>query len=148
MQLEDIEQRCLKYLKEAENPLVPIDRLMRHLEETGGVAGMTQKDLVDFLEAHELFRVMEPPGVSEQPGLRDMLAEAGLNTRPCAILDTRVPTQAHLVAGIDEQLLQMGDALTTARAEAAAQNDEVRAKRIEKYLERVAALRKQLRTLV
>lgn len=148
MQLEDIEQRCFQYLKDVDNPLVPVDRLIRHLEESGAAIAMSQAQFLDFLDSHELFRVVEPPGVAAQPGLQDMLAEAGLNTQPCVILDTRVPTQAHLVAGIDEQLLQMSDALATAREEAQAKNDEVRAKRIEKYLERVAALRKQLRDLV
>jgi len=145
MNLEEIEQKTLSYLKQVSNPLVPLDRLARYLKQNGVLGDMTEAELLTFLHRHELFRVMEPPGLGDDPGMNSAMASLGLNTKPYVILDTRIPTKADVVVGLDEQLLRMAEALIAAAAEAKEKGEDARREKIERMLDRIKAARKHLK---
>lgn len=112
MNLESAEQRCLSYLKQAANPLVPVSTLLRHVQAQEECGAITPPDLLDFLRGHELFRVIEPLGFTE--GSDDL----GLPAEPYAILCTREPTGKELNVLLYEQLESMRGALSLALEEA------------------------------
>lgn len=149
MNLEDIEQRTLTYLKQVSNPLVRLDVLYAHLfdELTPHGKSLTMGELQDFLAKHELFRLMEPLGLDGDPGMAAALSAVGLVSGPCVILDTRLPTRDQLAAMMLEQLNQMAEALATALHQAREENDEARAKAILRTLDRTGAIRKKVLAL-
>jgi len=147
MSLEDIEQKTLSYLKQVSNPLVPISRLTRHLDDQGALGSIERPDLLRFLRNHELFRVMEPPGLAEDPAMRETIESVGFNAEPYVVLDTRVPSQKDVAENLNEQLLQMADALIAAVKEAREKDQMDRARQIEHVLNRLTAIRKRLQDL-
>lgn len=63
MILEDIEQKCLSYLKQVTRALVPFKRLSpcAYLRRQDELGPFDEQDLLDFLRKHELFQVIESP---------------------------------------------------------------------------------------
>ncbi len=129
MNLEAIEQRTLKFLLESRNPLVPLESLMRHLSHHEDCAGASRADVLSFLRKHELFRVMEPPGLAEGGEAAKALAAAGLPVGPQVVLDTRIPDPFELARLMSIQMKTLTDAITSAMnaAREKGQADRVRA---------------------
>ena len=71
MNLEAIEQRVLRFLKQAKNPLVPFDQLLEYLQREEDLGAFTESELLDFLRDHELFewwiRSSSTPGTCRRP---------------------------------------------------------------------------------
>ncbi len=141
MNLESIEQHSLNYLSQVSNPLVRIEVLHAHLRDREVVGDMDAARLKSFLEPHTLFRVMQP-ALAAGPGELD--AAAPDPGAAYVILATRVPTQAQISTMMLDQLLALGQALVTARAEALELEDAARVARIEETLHRLSALHKKL----
>jgi hypothetical protein len=142
MNLEAIEQKCLSYLKQVKNPLVPISTLLRHLDQDEACRGVREQELIDFLRKHELFRVIDAPEAHKEPGTAEELASQGIDTAPRVILVTRIPTQPEMKAVISAELKKMTSALARAQAEAAESGDGEAYNRITEILERVDTLEK------
>jgi len=117
MDLESIEQKCLGFLMQASNPLVPFENLVRHLREDESCAEFSEQDLLEFLGKHELFRVFETPGIREFPEATRKLSASGLPVGVHVILCTRIPSQRAVTEMIQGQLGVMTEALCAALAE-------------------------------
>ena len=144
MQLEQVEQRCLNYLKQTSNPLTPFSRLLRHLREDESLSGFSEKELKDFLRHHDLFRVLEPTGLAATEEGRQLMEAAGLQTEELVVLETRLPTEGQLAEYLRSQLDTLADALRKAGADAQEKADMNRMKTFENLLGRVEVLRGRL----
>jgi len=145
MNLEAIEQTCLNYLKQVSNPLVPLSRLLRHLHEHQEFEHVHEDELLDFLRRHDLFEVLDPPGLGASAEGRQMLEEAGLGMEQCVVLETRLPSRDQLREHMDEQIAQLIAALETARDEASNRAESDRVAAINEVLQRAQTLRDQVR---
>ncbi len=148
MNLEAIEQKCVAYLKQVSKPLVPVENLMRHLREDEDCAGFTERELIEFLRVHELFKVIEPPRGQEDPEVIQALAEFGIPVGPRVILSTRVPTKSEIAAMIQQELGDMTDALTGAMAEAREMGDTEAEDQVLDALARTEKLKRMARDIL
>ena len=96
MNLEAIEQRVLRFLKQAKNPLVPFDQLLEYLQREEDLGAFTESELLDFLRDHELFEVVDPIQFDARDLQEADLNGAGLRLVPHVILTTRVPTERQM----------------------------------------------------
>ncbi len=144
MNLEAVEQKCLSYLKQVSNPLVPLHVLVQHLAGDPACGDVQEDVLLAFLRKHELFRVMDGPALSGESEQLGGLAEAGMLRGPYVILDTRIPTPAELGARVSEELETMRNALATALDNARQSDDSERSDRILALLARLEKLQKKL----
>ena len=142
MNLEDVEQKTLAYLKQVSNPLVRIDVLFDHLQRDLELAGFSRADLVEFLEKHERFRVLDPVVPDDEAGR--LMHEAGFLTEPSVILDTRMPSRDNLAAAMLEQLDRLGEALVGALHEARADENPEREAQVKLALEKAGRLRERV----
>ena len=118
MNLEYVEQKCLSYLQQVSNPLVPVVTLVEHLRSDDDCQGGDERELLAFLRGRDLFRVIESPAGHASPEMAQELGEAGIAVGPRVILSTRVPTKGEIAGNIQEQLAKMTDALSGAMAQA------------------------------
>lgn len=144
LNLEAIEQKCLSYLKQVKNPLVPISTLLRHLDQDEACRGVREQELIDFLRKHESFRVIDAPEAHETSEPAGEPASRGIDTAARVILVTRIPTQPEMKAVISAQIKTMTSALARAQAEAAESGDAEGFQKITEILERADALGKKL----
>lgn len=133
--MEAIEQRTLAYLKQVSNPLVSLDALQAHLAEADACK-ISERDLLDFLGKHELFRVLEPLSLGDHADLAP--------ARPSVILETRVPTEVQLATHMLSQLDVLREALEKALREAQRNADQARIDRVAGMLERTALVREKV----
>mgnify|MGYP001078536983 CR=1 FL=1 len=143
MNLEEIERRVLKYLKETSTPLVPVDTLLRFLQRRGEFPELSEADLVQFLRKHELFRVIEPLPMEDPEAARE-LAEAGFVPRPRVILVTRMPSTHDIKAGMREELERIQAALEAALEEARERRDGERVRKLRAAIRRAERLWKRI----
>ena len=153
MNLETIEQRCLAYLAQTSAPLVPVSRLLRHLRNAeGGAEKIPERDLLDFLRKHELFKVIEAPepaddkvgAVLEKPPQDGMdPQDLGDPQGPSVILRTRIPTPPQLLNEIELQLDRMTAALHNALEEADDEGDIGACNKVREIIARTAGLREK-----
>jgi hypothetical protein len=146
MNLERVEELCLNYLGQASNPLVSINSLLEHCRRDAACAELAFADLKDFLEHHELVRVVEGPGAHASGDLEALLA-AGVDVGPRAILLTRMPSSAEVVRHLEENLSSMVRALTAALDEAEKWEDAESAKQVRTALERAHALEQKFKKM-
>lgn len=147
MNLEDIEQKTLRYLSQVSNPLVRVETLRAHLREEEGFGSLSDGDLLDFLAHHELFRVIEPPGFGGDRDQTEALREAGLHPGTCVVLDTRVPSDSQTISMMAEQLDSMRGALKAALVEAhESQGSGEATDTLRQMLERLEGIQKRLGT--
>ncbi len=142
LNLEAIEQKCLKYLMEVSNPLVPISTLMCHINDDDECRGITEEELTDFLRRHELFRVMDP-------ALNELDQEAaslpdGMDVGLRVILVTRIPTPAEMANMISAQIKKMTEALASAKSEAANAGDAAKLRELDEVMRRAEFIAKRL----
>jgi hypothetical protein len=143
--LEAIEQRCLRYLREVSRPLVPIEQLLRHLHHDEACAGITEKELLGFLRAHELFRVVDPLGMATTVNGARELEDAGISSGPCVILSTRIPSADELRTLLVTQMERMVGALEAAFNEADSMGDTSRSSEVRDVLERARRLQSRVK---
>jgi hypothetical protein len=139
--LEAAEQRALKYLKEASRPLVPVDRLLRHLQDDPACAEITEEELLAFLRKHELFKVIEPLPPGTEPALRTVVKEAGLPLGVCVMLSTRVPTGAELSDMMQSQVDALIASLQAAALDARKRGKPDRTRQIMRMIARAQQLK-------
>jgi len=143
MSLEDLEQRCLAYLKQVSRPLAPVDAVLAYLQREEGT-DISRQELLEFLRRHELFRVIEPPWGDAGSGQGQELAELGLPVGPYVILCTRVPAEDESRALMIEQMDSLIEALESALHEAERAGDMQRCQGVNALLERARAIRRRL----
>lgn len=143
MNLEALEQACLKYLQQTKNPLVPVRTLLNHVQLKPQCREVSEPELLAFLRKHELFKVVDAPS-ERDPEEEAELESLGLVTGPRVILVTRVPTPTEIAAIITEQMSSMTDALYRALAEATETGDVEACNQINEVLQRAAQLQKKI----
>lgn len=148
MNLEDIEQKTLHFLKQVSNPLVRLDVLLDHLRENSTLPDLDETRLIEFLADHELFRIIEPLAQLGDSQQTEALSKTGFASDRCVILDSRVPSQDHLLAMMTDQVGRMIDSLKAAFEEAKSAGDVGRMQTLQEILGRSSELQKKLATLV
>ncbi len=144
MSLEDIEQKTLLYLKQTINPLVRIDVLHEHLSDQLPDDPISLSDFADFLDQHELFRVIHPLAMDSNPGMQDVFDQVGFASAPCVLLATRMPTKEQMFGMMLAQLDTLNNALGMAMREARDRSDTERVHTIRKALDRSVSLRTRI----
>lgn len=143
MNLELLEEKSVKYLQQVTTPLTRVESLLRHLHQLDEFSGLTERELIEFLEDHELFHVIRPLPFGD-PGIAHTLSEAGFTTGTCVILGTRMPPRDALARLMLEQLHSLKEALLTAFREARTEGDDAEADRIKDALNRADTLQKKI----
>jgi hypothetical protein len=147
MNLEDVEQRCLNYLKQSKNPLVPLEQLLKHCKQDENCAGINEVILSDFLRKHDEVRVVEGP-TADAPVSVDVFAAAGLVMGTRFIYRDRVPTQAELAVLIKEHIDAMIVSLEGALGRPELAGDPQRKAQLEQALERARALQGKVQQML
>ena len=144
MDLEAVEQRALAYLMQVANPIVPVDRLLRHLAQDEQCADVREDQLLEFLRRHELFAVMDGFSLPLDEADTTELAEAGIESAVRVMLATRAPSPAQLMALIETELTRLTDALSKALAEAKQEGEPEHARQLIRILSKADKVRDQL----
>jgi hypothetical protein len=147
MNLEDVEERCINYLRQAANPLVSVHTLLEYCRREPSCAELSEQELIDFLRPHELVRVVDPPP-PEDPVQLGVYAESGLDMGPRAILKARMPSPREAATIMDSQLDNMLSALGKALEEADRAQQTEMAARIRETIQRTELLREKARGLL
>ena len=135
--LEAIEEKCLNYLQQSANPLVPVHTLAEYCRRGESGIELGEPELEQFLRAHEQVQVVDGPGDIE-PVSRTMFREAR------AILAGRVPDTQELARLMREQLDGMAGVLEKALSKAAETGDDDACEQVRAALERTHALRARM----
>ncbi|MCX5769781.1 MAG: hypothetical protein NTZ09_05860 [Candidatus Hydrogenedentes bacterium] len=143
MNLELVEQRCLKYLEQTASPLAPLRTLLAHLWKDEQLADVSEQDLLSFLRKHEQVHVIEADE-STDPEQAEAMAEAGFSQGPYIILRTRVPTKSEMASLIQDQLEKMTATLEGALNEAINSGDAENQRRVQELLEKSQEFREKL----
>jgi hypothetical protein len=143
MNLERMEEKCIEYLEQTSNPIVPLDNLLRFLWRDDEFTEVTRAELLSFLRKHELVDVVDADADEDTERAAEY-ADAGIAPGPRVILKSRMPSKAEMSELINAQLGTMTDALRKAFQEAARQGDNEACTKIRDVLERTEALREQL----
>lgn len=139
MNLERVEELCLRHLAQATNPLVPLEKLLAACQRDPDLAGLTLRALLDFLRPHAEIEVVD--GMQrDEAGMPDLLAAAGIQMGPRAILKKRMPTANQLKEMLAMQVANMVEALDTARELAVSAGDWERIEEIDEALARAKTL--------
>lgn len=138
MNLERVEERCLKYLGQATDPLVPVGRLLEYCLREDPHSGLTGRVLLDFLRNHELVRVVDGPGMS---------APGGLATEPRAILAARLPDRETILEMLEGQLELLRRHLGEAAAEAGGAGSPEQRRHLEELTARANELAAKIAAL-
>ena len=144
MNLEAIEQKCVAFLQQAENPLASVEQLLHHLHEKPEFATLSQDELLGFLRDHEQFKMVEPVGLGGMGGAASELEATGLSMSPRVILRTRIPTPEQLMAQMTDEMEKLTGALTTALRDAKDAGEAERVRNLMKVLYRAQELRARL----
>lgn len=145
MNLELLEQTCLKYLSESQQPIVPVEVLLEFCRRTPALAQAGREILVQFLRDHEEVEFLPAPAAADDdPAGAGLLAAAGMAVGDRAVLKRRVPTQRELYAHMALQLEDMRATLqeTLRQAEGTPREASLRAaiERVDLLTERLGAL--------
>jgi hypothetical protein len=140
MNLEAVEQKCLSFLKQTSNPLVPVKTLWAHLDQDPETAGITEAELAAFLKWHELFRLLQPGSVPAPLELTHLLLGEG----PFVILDTRMPTRDQVLQEMTHQVDVLIESLVKALDQARVQGDQEQGRQVLQLLARAQKLKQKL----
>jgi hypothetical protein len=146
MNLEAIENRCLTYLRQSKQPLVPLTALVEHCTRAPGMEEVTPGFLRSFLNNHVDVLVFEGPG-NEEGVDTGLLAAAGIDLGTRVILKERMPSVDELSSILAEQVTVMVEQLERALAEATDRADSDRVQQISAALARAQALRARMRSI-
>jgi len=144
MELEPIEQECLRFLGESQQPLVPLDRLMMELHRTFPGVNIPEELLLQFLRSHQDVVVLEGLG-NLGPVTEEDFAEAGFYMGPRVVLRSRVPASRDLSVHLLEQMNALETLLAKMLESARQGRNPVRAEAVEKALIQLSELRARLR---
>lgn len=147
MNLETIEEKCLSYLRQAPNPLVPVDTLLEFCRRDPECANLERQDLLDFLRPHELVKVVDGPEAGEEID-RETFGAAGIDMGPRVILNTRIPTKDQMTDIIAAQMKNMTEMLVEALHLARKAKDEAHVQELEAALQKSEALRQKMNKLL
>jgi hypothetical protein len=136
MGMESIEDRCLTYLSQTSNTLVPFGSLLGYVRRDEASEAITGQDLLSFLKYHELIHVVDAPQTGGEIG--GAPSETALE--PFVILKSRIPNQRDMAMGLREQLDQMRTTLQAALDEARQAGDLTRVTGLELALNRAEEL--------
>jgi hypothetical protein len=107
MSLEALEELCLNFLKESENPLVPLSYLYAHcVEHASDNHALSPEYLLDFLKNHNELLVLE----SDDKSLlidEDQFFDAGIVMGTRVILKRRLPDRNALKVLFKLQVLEL-----------------------------------------
>ena len=145
MNLEAIEQKCLSYLKQVSNPLVPVENLMNHLRADEDCPEFNEQQFIEFLRDHELIMLVEPPHADEAPEVAEELGSMGIPVGPRVILTTRLPTKEELAGMVARSLQRMTNALAGAMNEARETGDTESEDEVLDILARAERLKRMTR---
>lgn len=141
MNLELVEERCLKFLADTANPLVPLGDLLTFCLREKSLAGLTAQELLAFVRHHELMRLIDAPGATDD----GPLASGSENLQePRVILNSRIPSPREMGQMMMEQMTKMLDALHAAVAQAEANGDSAAVAQLRQALERAQTLRERI----
>ncbi|HPK25459.1 MAG TPA: hypothetical protein PLJ95_10225 [Candidatus Hydrogenedentes bacterium] len=147
MSLEALQEICLDYLSQSENPLVPLPHLYAHcIETTQGTCAVTPEELLSFLRKHNDVLVLENPA-GQLAINEDQFLESGILMGTRAILKTRMPSEKELKDVFKLQLLEMQQQLERALSHATEQGDSDRAAEIQKKINQGQTLLKRFAAL-
>lgn len=147
MNLEKIEEKCLHYLGQASNPLVPVDALLEFCQRDPECGKLDRKELLDFLRPHEHVQIMDGPELGDVIDQKDF-AKAGINMGERAILKSRFPAKEEMAEMLFEQLKDMTDVLVEALDHAKKTEDRGRIAQLEEALQKGEALRAKMNKLL
>jgi hypothetical protein len=146
MNLERVEELCLRYLGQAVNPLVPVAKLHAYLVREDADKAPSMAALLDFLRHHAEIVVLEGPGAGDPVDER-RFAAAGFMMGPRAMVKTRVPSRAQMRAMMCEQVDEMREKLKTALEGAWKDGDKALVAQVEEALWRSEELRAKIERL-
>jgi hypothetical protein len=146
MNLERVEELCLRYLGQAVNPLVPVAKLHAYLVREDAEQAPSVPRLLDFLRHHAEIVVLEGPG-EEDPVGADGFAAAGFMMGPRAMAKTRVPSREQMLAMMYEQIDEMREKLDTALEDARQAKDTQFIAQVEGAIGRSEELRTKIQRL-
>jgi len=144
MNLERIEEKCVNYLDQVTNPIVPVATLLEHLRQDETCAAVTQAQLLEFLRANHAFVVVERGDEEEDPQQTAGLKEIGFVPGPRVLLKKRTPTKGELAGLIEQQLERMNVALHQGLKGATRDGDAGAVAKIREILNRADELRDHL----
>lgn len=147
MNLEKIEEKCLHYLGQASNPLVPVDTLLAFCQRDPECGRLERQELLDFLRPHAEIQVLEglDMGAAIDP---ETFQAAGINLGQRAILRSRVPAREEISEMLYEQLKDMTDVLVESLNQAKKTRDTARVAELEVALQKSEALRAKMNKLL
>ena len=144
--LELVEERCLVYLAEASNPLVPCNTLFDYCRRHEALRELAKEEFLHFLRHHHMIRVIEAvPLPVEGVSLSEQEREAA--TEPRVILKSRVPSPAEMNQLMTEQINRMTASLNQAIQHARTQGDTHALDQLNLALERVRLLGERIKQL-
>ncbi len=144
MQIERVEELCLRLLSECENPLMSVRALYEQCVATDGVGeALTEDALLQFLRGHADIMVVE--GVdTDAPVDAAAFDMAGIVMGPRAILKNRVPTRDEMKEMFGMQIAAMRENLLNALERAKKNNNDVAIREIEAALEHTDTINERL----
>lgn len=143
MNLELVEERCLKYLAESANPLAPVGALLAFCRRDISLADLSAQELLAFLRHHELVRIIDPPPITD-PACNSAGSDDESSQEPRAILTTRIPSPREMSHMMLEQMQKMTDALRAAIDDAETHGNNAAAAQLRQALERASTLRARM----
>ena len=146
MNLERVEELCLRYLGQAVNPLVPVAKLHAYLVREDADQAPSMARLLDFLRHHAEIIVFDGPGEDDPVGTEGFAA-AGFMMGPRAMIKTRVPSRAQMLAMVFEQIDEMREKLDTALKSARQSKDREHVAQIEEAIRRSGELRTKIQSM-
>lgn len=147
MNMERVEERCLAFLRQSQNPLVLVEQLLEYCKQEEEIAELSREVLMAFLRAHSDIHVLEGPEDHEAINLQQF-ATAGLMMGPRAILFSRVPAPQEMTAILAAQLSTMMETLGEAFVKAEKEGDAAQAGKIREAMAQAEDLRTRLKIFV
>jgi len=147
MNLEKVEERCLSYLRQSPNPLVPMPALLEHIRRDEQCVNLEAALLQDFLKDHEQVTLIALPTLQALEG-QDPAQPTELGHETRAILNIRVPAPHELAQLMDLQMDTLIKALRQALSEAEERKDETRQIQIREAIDRSELLQQRMRSLL
>jgi hypothetical protein len=146
MILERLEELCINYLQQAENPVVPVGALLEFCRRDAGCADTTLEELQSFLRPHADIQFIEGPTSAESVTMDDF-SQAGLEMGARAVLNTRIPSKKEMAAMMVQQLNDMRELLNTSLTAAQKEGDAAKAMQIEAALAQSEVMQKKILSL-
>lgn len=143
LSIERIEQRCLSYLRQVKNPLVPIKNLLDYCQRDEACKSVEEAPLLQFLRNHGDIEVLDGPLPGEELGT-ELLGQAGIEMGIRVILKDRIPSRREMEVLLVSQVHTMQQELARALSDAIDAGNEERIPRLREALQRADAMRERV----